>query len=95
MMRKYIINDIYVIFDNTFLKFIKELKMGKEYISNLFSSSEVLWRKGFVNTIDSSMNRFLDFLEDDEFQLASQSNNNLSTTIEKNFDEREDFIHKF
>gem|GEM_PF-6089995 len=94
-MRKYIINDIYVIFDNTFLKFIKELKMGKEYISNLFSSSEVLWRKGFVNTIDSSMNRFLDFLEDDEFQLASQSNNNLSTTIEKNFDEREDFIHKF
>jgi len=69
--------------------------MGKEYISNLFSSSEVLWRKGFVNTIDSSMNRFLDFLEDDEFQLASQSNNNLSTTIEKNFDEREDFIHKF
>lgn len=69
--------------------------MGKEYISNLFSSSEVLWRKGFVNTIDSSVNRFLDFLEDDEFQLVSQSNFNLSTTIEKNLDEREDFIHKF
>jgi len=69
--------------------------MGKEYLINIFSSSEILWRKGFVNTIDSSINRFLDFLDDDEFQLVSQSNYNVSTAIEKSAEEREDSIHKF
>lgn len=69
--------------------------MANEYIRSLFTSSEILWRKGFVNTIDSSINRFLDLLEEDESEYYIAAHNPVSAKGEILIEEREDFIHKF
>ncbi|GJQ63312.1 MAG: hypothetical protein SCALA702_23650 [Melioribacteraceae bacterium] len=69
--------------------------MANDYIRSLFTSSEVLWRKGFVNTIDSSFNRFLDLIEEGDNEYLMTSQNGVTPEGELVLEEREDFIHKF
>lgn len=68
--------------------------MGNGYITEILTSSDILWNMGFVNTIDAAVLRMPSVINEiikDKYETMRER----KATRENIQEERENFIHKF